>query len=183
PIAMICCIWIPIYYGFTLIESIVMFSTDPNMLYGWLKLAGIAISCIFYLPFVLQALFVVFLERKKLKCKPAKLILPCLLFPLYMIAYMLSIAIGTFTLKPKWKQITHNVTVDLDSFFSEESQVEAAELQVAADIDESEQEVDMTTEEVSLNEEQTDGLESVEETALEEEGAAVVFDEDSDKVG
>ncbi|MDE7337365.1 MAG: glycosyltransferase family 2 protein [Clostridia bacterium] len=44
PIAMICCIWIPIYYGFTLIESIVMLSTDPNMLYVCLTLAGIAIS-------------------------------------------------------------------------------------------------------------------------------------------
>lgn len=134
PISLICCIWIPIYYGFTLVEAIVMFSTNPRMLYDWLKLAAIALSCIFYLPFVLQALFVVLLERKKLKCKPSKLIFACLVFPLYMIVYLISIAIGTLTRKPKWKQINHHVTVDLDTFFQEEGAADTPELQVASDL-------------------------------------------------
>ncbi len=134
PISLICCIWIPIYYGFTLVEAIVMFSTNPRMLYDWLKLAAIALSCIFYLPFVLQALFVVLLERKKLKCKPSKLIFACLVFPLYMIVYLISIAIGTLTRKPKWKQINHHVTVDLDTFFQEEGTADTPELQVASDL-------------------------------------------------
>ncbi len=134
PISLICCIWIPIYYGFTLVEAIVMFSTNPRMLYEWLKLAAIALSCIFYLPFVLQALFVVLLERKKLKCKPSKLIFACLVFPLYMIVYLISIAIGTLTRKPKWKQINHHVTVDLDTFFQEEGAADTPELQVASDL-------------------------------------------------
>ncbi len=134
PISLICCIWIPIYYGFTLVEAIVMFSTNPRMLYEWLKLAAIALSCIFYLPFVLQALFVVLLERKKLKCKPSKLIFACLVFPLYMIVYLISIAIGTLTRKPKWKQINHHVKVDLDTFFQEEGAADTPELQVASDL-------------------------------------------------
>ena len=134
PISLICCIWIPIYYGFTLIQAIVMFSTNPAMLYDWLKVAAIALSCIFYLPFVLQALFVVLLERKKLKCKPSKLIFACLVFPLYMIAYLLSIAIGTLTRKPKWKQINHHVNVDLDTFLGQDDLSSQPELQVASDL-------------------------------------------------
>ncbi len=135
PIAMICCVWIPLYYGFYLVEACVRFATDPNLLYGWLKTAGLAIGCIFYLPFVLQALFVVLLERKKLKCKPAKLIFPCLVFPFYMIAYMISIAIGTFTLKPKWKHINHHVNVDADAFFDTNAPIVDNEPLIAADVD------------------------------------------------
>ena len=131
PIAMICCIWIPLYYGYTFIEAIVM--SDTSALHTWLSVAGIAISCIFYIPFVLQALFVVLLERKKLKCKPSKLIFACLVFPLYMIVYMLSIAIGTFSRKPKWKQINHHVNVDLDSFLGKDAGV-SSEMQVASDL-------------------------------------------------
>lgn len=121
PIAMICCVWIPIYYGFYFIDAGINFATNPNQLYDMLKAAGLAIGFAFYVPFVLQALFVVLLERKKIKGNVGKLIPICLIFPFYMIVYMIAIAVGTLSPKPKWKKINHHVNVDLENFFEETS--------------------------------------------------------------
>lgn len=119
PIALICCLWIPLYYGFYFIDAGINFASNPDQLYDLLKAAAIALSCAFYLPFVFQALFVVLLERKKIKGNWRKLVPICFVFPFFMIVYMISIAIGTLTLKPKWKKVNHNVTVDIDRFFDE----------------------------------------------------------------
>ncbi|MEG2561772.1 MAG: glycosyltransferase family 2 protein [Clostridia bacterium] len=118
PLALICTIWFPLFYGFWFINDIIMFSVQPQLLIGLAKNAAMGICIAFILPFVLQSIAVVLMEKKKLMhTTPKKLAPAMLLFPIYMIVYMVSIAAGTFNFHSKWKKINHSNTMTYKEFF------------------------------------------------------------------
>lgn len=113
PIAVLCCIWFPAYYGFSFIYNLCI----GNMAYinTFLITIAIALSCAFILPFILQALLVYFLDKKKIN-QPFKKVLPSiLLFPMFTIIYAIAIFFGAFS-KPKWPAIKRNQTTPLEEF-------------------------------------------------------------------
>lgn len=122
PIAVLCCVWLPFYYGYALIFNAVM--GNWVLFYTILKGIGYALVFAFIIPFILQAVLVYFLDKKKIN-QPFKKLLPSmLLFPVFMIIYAASIFIGSVT-KPKWKQINRSASVSVTDF----EMVDLAEVQ------------------------------------------------------
>lgn len=110
PIAVLCCVWLPFYYGYVLIYNSVIGNMD--LFYLILNNIGYALIGAFIIPFILQAILVYFLDKKKIN-QPFKKVLPSiLLFPLFMIIYAFSIFIGVIS-KPKWRQINRSKAVTL----------------------------------------------------------------------
>lgn len=106
PVAVLCCIWLPVYYGYDIIYHFCV----GNLEYGYKALIniGIILACAFVIPFILQALLSAFLERKRLKVKGVKTLLPAIFaFPLFMIVYAIAIGIGAFK-KSKWSSVKRN---------------------------------------------------------------------------
>ena len=113
PIAVLCCIWLPLYYGYALIYNSVVGNWE--LFYQMLKMIGISLSCAFVLPFILQAVLVYFLEKKRIN-QPFWKVFPAMLaFPLFMIIYAVGIFIGSVT-KPKWQQIARSKSVSMEEF-------------------------------------------------------------------
>jgi cellulose synthase/poly-beta-1,6-N-acetylglucosamine synthase-like glycosyltransferase len=48
PIALLCCFWFPLFYGYKITLAAINFSTNPNELLLILKMAGIALLFLFY---------------------------------------------------------------------------------------------------------------------------------------
>lgn len=105
PIAVLCCAWVPLYYGYDIIYHYAV----GNIAYGNQALINVAIilACAFVLPFVLQALLVTVLERKRIKASFKQMVPVILSFPLFMIIYAISITCGVFS-KPKWNSVTRS---------------------------------------------------------------------------
>lgn len=113
PIAVLCCTWLPLYYGYSLIYNACIgnWALFNTILSG----IGIALVCAFIIPFILQAVLVYFLDKKKIN-KPFKKLLPAiLLFPMFMIIYALGIFLGALS-KPKWSPIKRSSSVNLNDF-------------------------------------------------------------------
>ena len=104
-IAVLCCTWVPLYYGYDIIYHYAV----GNIAYGNQALINVAIilACAFVLPFVLQALLVTVLERKRIKASFKQMVPVILSFPLFMIIYAISITCGVFS-KPKWNAVTRS---------------------------------------------------------------------------
>lgn len=107
PIAVICCLWFPFYYAYVLFFNWFSAMGDPAIAFENLKVILIILFCAFLIPFILQAIFVYCLERKKIGKPLGKLLKPIFAFPIFMIIYALGIVWGVFT-KAKWKKIDRN---------------------------------------------------------------------------
>ncbi len=133
PIAVTFCTWLPLYYGY----DIIYHACIGSMPYVWRALTnvGLSLSCAFVIPFILQALLVVILERDRIgKQNMRKMWKPVLLFPLFMIIYAASIFIGAVS-KPKWNQIKRNSQVTMDDTMLSSNVDNSTNAQVFTDTD------------------------------------------------
>ena len=106
PIAVLCCLWFPAYYGYKIIfDACVGNLADLNQI---LITIAIILFCAFLIPFIAQAFLVYALDRKKIGVPLKKLLPTMFAFPMFMIIYAISIVIGVFS-KPQWKQVSRNV--------------------------------------------------------------------------
>lgn len=106
PIAVLCCTWLPGYYAYRITYYFVTGATGEAF---WaLELIGILLLCAFVLPFIIQALVVYFLDKKKIGQPFKKLASSIFGFPIFMIIYCAGIVIGVFS-RPKWKKAKRNV--------------------------------------------------------------------------
>lgn len=105
PVAFIACLWFPFYYIFAVVHNLMIGNIAELQAIG--TMVGTSLLLFFIIPFILQALLVVIVERKNIKAKKSKLVLPILLFPLFMIFYALGIFLGII-FNPKWKSIERN---------------------------------------------------------------------------
>ena len=120
PIAVLCCTWLPAYY----IYYIIYYGCIGNIpeMTTYLINIGIALACAFVIPFIIQALVVCLIDRKKIKVPFKKLVGTCFAFPMFMIVYALGIVLGVFSANIKWKQVDRNVNYTdfpLDEFLNE----------------------------------------------------------------
>ena len=112
PIAVLCCTWIPLYYIYDFSWTLAIGSMAH--MHVFLKFLLIAILFFFIVPFIVQAVLIIILERKTIgKDNIKKLWKPVLAFPFFMIIYALAIFVGAVS-KPKWKQINRNDQVYCD---------------------------------------------------------------------
>lgn len=106
PLAIICCFWFPLYYGYQTVLAAMDYAVNPQLLNNILKMCAISLSCIFYLPFVLQTLLVIALDKNRLIYdKLSTLIKASFIFPFFMIVYMAGITVGCINPNTKWKSI------------------------------------------------------------------------------
>lgn len=105
PVDFVACLWFPFYYVFAVVYNINTEDFAALKLIG--STVGLALGGFFIVPFIIQALLTVILERKNIRAKKRKLVLPILLFPMFMIFYALGIFLGIL-FKPKWKSIARN---------------------------------------------------------------------------
>lgn len=105
PIDLVACVWFPAYYIYAIVYNVGI--KDMAQLQSIGKIIGIALGACFVIPFILQALLVAVLERKNIIAKKRNLILPILVFPMFMIFYALGIFLGII-LNPRWKSIARN---------------------------------------------------------------------------
>lgn len=114
PIAVLCCIWLPLYYGYDIIYH---FATG-DAAYGWNAIQNICwlLAFAFVVPFILQALLAVVLERKRIRASFKQMVPTILCFPLFMIIYAISITIGVFS-KPKWSAVKRSTAVSSAELF------------------------------------------------------------------
>lgn len=110
PAACVACLWFPAYYIFLfsyyLAEGymILVYETGMLMLY--------IIVFAFLIPFMLQGLLALLLERKRIPVKKFSRLLPSVFcFPFFMIIYAISITCGALSFKCKWGDTKHNSTV------------------------------------------------------------------------
>lgn len=108
PIAVLCCLWFPIYYAYILFFNWFSPLGDPAIAMENLKFILIILFCAFLIPFILQAILAYCLERKKINKPFKKLAKAIFAFPIFMIIYAIGIVVGVFS-KPKWKKIKRNV--------------------------------------------------------------------------
>lgn len=108
PIAVVCCLWFPLYYGYVLLFNWLSALGDPAVAMENLKIILIILFCAFLIPFIAQALLVYFLDKKKINQPFKKLAKAIFAFPLFMIVYAIGIVIGVFS-RGKWKKIDRNV--------------------------------------------------------------------------
>lgn len=141
PIAVLCCVWLPFYYGYVLIYNSVIGNMD--LFYLILNNIGFALIGAFIVPFILQAILVYALDKKKIN-QPFKKVLPSiLLFPIFMIIYAFSIFIGVVS-KPKWRQINRSKAVTLSEITSSAQTSEPVLAGSVAYVANAEEEVDQT---------------------------------------
>lgn len=106
PIAIVCCLWLPLFYGFDIFYHWLALN-DIAYIIKLAKFIGIILLCAFILPFILQAIFVYVLDKKKINVPFKKLLPSILMFPMFMIIYAVAVTIGALT-KPKWKKINRS---------------------------------------------------------------------------
>ncbi len=118
PVALLCCTWFPVYYGFEVIYNIIQAVNGIQAGVDYLIELAIMIAIVLgslLISFIGQAILVCVLERKVIDTKASKLVKPILVFPAYMILYDIGIAIGIVS-KPKWNQIKRNVIDEENNF-------------------------------------------------------------------
>lgn len=110
PAACVACLWFPAYYIFLfsyyLAEGymILVYETGMVMLY--------IIVFAFLIPFMLQGLLALLLERKRIPVKKFSRLLPSVFcFPFFMIIYAVSITCGALSFRCKWGDTKHNSSV------------------------------------------------------------------------
>lgn len=111
PVALITCVWFPLYYGFEVIYNIIYAVQGSQVAIDFLVELAIMIAWVLgflIISFIAQAILVVYLERDIVKVPVKKLLKPIFIFPLYMVIYEIGISIGCVS-KPKWNQIKRNV--------------------------------------------------------------------------
>ncbi len=106
PIAVLCCVWFPLYYGYEIIYSACV--GNIALLTQILTTIAYILAFAFLIPFILQALLVYALDRKKIGVPFKKIVWSCIMFPMFMIVWAIGIVIGVFT-KQKWKKAKRNV--------------------------------------------------------------------------
>lgn len=114
PMALMACVWFPFYYIF---DVVCMFITNdlPGLL-ALLEMIGYTIAFGFYLPFFLQTLLVVVLEKKKLVYNRFRNVLPAVfLFPFFMIFYAVAITVGALMPRVQWKP-AHDKKMEVKDF-------------------------------------------------------------------
>ncbi len=111
PIAALCCLWFPLYYGYVIFFNWLSPLGDITVLFTTLKTIGIIMLCAFLVPFILQALLAYCLDRKKINKPFKKMIMIILTFPLFMIIYAIGVVVGIFS-KLKWKKAKRNIQID-----------------------------------------------------------------------
>lgn len=144
PIAVLCCLWMPLYYGYDIIWRLVV-GGEENIAYviQLAKMIGYILLFAYLLPFYLQAILAVILERKKMVvAKKAKLIPIILVFPFFMIIYAIAITVGVLT-KPKWKTLKRSTAAmrveDVVSGGDPEGQAQSEEKESLLTVDRSAQ--------------------------------------------
>lgn len=113
PIAILCCTWIPVFYIYSIVYNAVI--GNIALLNQILITIAIVLTCVFALPFILQALLVYVLDRKKIGQPFRNVIKPVLAFPMFMIIYAIGIVFGAMS-KPKWKKAKRNVDYKCEQF-------------------------------------------------------------------
>lgn len=126
PIAVLCVFWFPAYYLYLVIFHFAsggtwsiegpchdcgFFVTFGGGQFDVLTFIGWILLCAFVIPFILQAVLVYFLDKKRINVSFGKLFLTILSFPLFMIIYAAGIAIGSVS-SPKWKSAKRNKQYD-----------------------------------------------------------------------
>ncbi len=107
PIAVLCCVWFPLYYGYNLLFNYLSPLGDVAVANSNLIFIVIILFCAFLIPFIAQAFLVYFLDRKKIKQPFKKMFWSLIAFPIFMIIYAIGIVIGVFS-KQKWKKAKRN---------------------------------------------------------------------------
>ena len=113
PIALIAVLWLPAFYIYAITYNSVIGDVARLVLIG--KTAGYALAFAFAAPFIVQAILVYFLDRKKINASFFKLLPSMLLFPFFMIVYALGIVFGILS-KTKWKAVGRSKYITYDEF-------------------------------------------------------------------
>ncbi len=124
PIALLCVFWFPFYYLYVVIyhfatggglhsgcKNCGFFVEFAGMKFNVLEFLGWVLLLAFVIPFIAQAIFVYFLDRKRIGVPFLKLLPTMLAFPVFMIIYALGIALGAVS-SVKWKSVRRNRTYD-----------------------------------------------------------------------
>lgn len=106
PIAVLCCIWFPLYYGYEIIYSACV--GNVALLTQILTTIAYILAFAFLIPFILQAILVYFLDKKKIGVPFKKVVWSCIAFPMFMIIWAIGIVFGVFS-KQNWKKAKRNV--------------------------------------------------------------------------
>lgn len=126
PIALLCGVWMPLYYGYDIIYHFIIGDAP----YAWNVIQNLCwvLAFAFVLAFILQALLAVILERKRIRASFKQMIPTVLMFPAFMIIYAIAIIFGVFS-KPKWSAVSRSTKVSSAALFG----ATAAETAAAAD--------------------------------------------------
>ena len=120
PVALICCLWFPIYYIFYAIIHLInafgnnfmaTFMSDEDSINQLINLAYMValVLGVYYIGYTLQTYLACLLSKKHLGLTTLKgMYAGIFLSPLFMIIWAIGISIGIVT-KPKWKKIHRNV--------------------------------------------------------------------------
>lgn len=125
PIAVLCVFWFPLYYVYLTVYHFAaggtwdasvcadcgFFVEFAGLQMNVLEFIGWILLCAFVVPFILQALLVYALDRKRIGVSFRKILPPILLFPLFMVIYAMGIAFGSVS-DPKWKQVKRSLKYD-----------------------------------------------------------------------
>lgn len=129
PIAVLCCVWFPLYYVYQFIYCGVVGDIATLMYHLWF--IGILIGFAFLIPFIAQAFLVCLLERKKLGVPFKKVFWSCMCFPMFMIIWAIGIVWGVFT-KQKWKQPKRNVDFNANVEQPKEAEIKVTTAEIEA---------------------------------------------------
>lgn len=122
-VCLVCCIYLPLFYVYdvtylSLIHTgIIQVSAQPvsyysGILWQTLIIAAVAISVLFLLCGVLQGVILVCLDYKKMGADNRKELMgAALLFPLFTVVYIITIALGLFS-KGSWKEQKRSMAND-----------------------------------------------------------------------
>ena len=149
---MLCCIWLPLYYGYDIIYHFAV----GDAVYGWnaIKNIGLILAFAFVVPFILQALLAVILERKRIRASFSQMVPTILCFPLFMIIYAISITLGVFS-KPKWSAVARSASAGPEHLLA--ASEAAASADSSADVSETKQACESACADVSETKQACDG--------------------------
>ncbi len=126
PIALLCVFWFPLYYIYLTAFHFAsgggwergagcaecgFFVNFAGLEFNVLVFIGWILLFAFVVPFILQAVLVYVLDRKRIGVSFWKLLPTILSFPLFMVIYALGIALGAVS-RPKWKTAKRNKKYD-----------------------------------------------------------------------
>lgn len=107
PISLLCCTWFPFFYTYMIIYNGVAGNMD--IMNTYLITLGLVLGCAYFAPTYIQAFLTIILDRKRMKIPVGRQIAICCIFPLFMMVYAFSLALGVCTNKQKWGKVTRNV--------------------------------------------------------------------------